>query len=102
MIYEDALKFPKNEIAKIITGQIIRSISSIGANIAEGSGRGGKKEFIRYLIIARGSLTESQNWILRIYKFSWINKKRFEKYMDNLAQERRMINALIGKMRKSS
>lgn len=101
MIVADSLNFPKTIPAKIITDQIIRSIGSISANIAEGIGRGGNKELIRHLIIARGSLVESQNWLLKIKKLGWITEERFKVYMQKLAHDRVMINFFIGKLRKS-
>ena len=47
--------------------QIIRSADSIGANIAEGVGRGSAKDNQRFVRIARGSLYETQHWLRRAY-----------------------------------
>ncbi|MDX2239103.1 MAG: four helix bundle protein [Leptolyngbyaceae cyanobacterium bins.302] len=48
--------------------QVIRSADSIGANIAEGSGRGTYQDNRRFIRIARGSLNETQHWLRRAHK----------------------------------
>lgn len=52
--------------AKLTVGkQLVRSADSIGANIAEGTGRGTAKDNQRFVRMARGSLNEAKYWLLR-------------------------------------
>ena len=57
IVYELSEKFPSKEVYGL-TSQLRRASISIPSNIAEGAGRRGNKEFIRFLYIALGSLYE--------------------------------------------
>lgn len=46
--------------------QIIRAADSIGANLAEGTGRGTAKDKLRFVVYARGSLYEVKHWLRRV------------------------------------
>ncbi|MGH7177685.1 MAG: four helix bundle protein [Tepidisphaeraceae bacterium] len=48
--------------------QLIRSADSIGANIAEGTGRGSFQDNRRFVRVARGSLYETKHWLRRAFQ----------------------------------
>jgi four helix bundle protein len=63
-IYQATATFPKQEVYGI-TSQIRRSAVSVPSNIAEGAARNSLKEFIQFLYISLGSLSELETqWII--------------------------------------
>jgi four helix bundle protein len=67
--------------------QFIKSADSMGANIAEGSGRGSPAEKKRFAKIARGSLFEVKHWLRRAYKRQLLSDsevKLFQKLIEEL------------------
>ena len=76
-IYNLTKKFPKEENYGL-TSQITRATVSIGSNIAEGFDRYSKKDFIKYLIIARGSISEIQNDLYIALDLKYINQNDFQ------------------------
>jgi four helix bundle protein len=64
-------------LAKDTVGkQMIKAADSIGANIAEGTGRGTLQDNRRFIRMARGSLYETQHWLRRAYKRSLLSKQQ--------------------------
>jgi four helix bundle protein len=55
--------FAKETVGK----QLVRSADSIGANIAEGTGRGSFQDNRRFVRNARGSLNETRHWLRRAH-----------------------------------
>jgi len=78
-----------------VGSQIVRAADSIGANIAEGSGRGSFPDNRRFVRIARGSLKETQHFLRRAYKRKLLNENQVSKIkppVENLAP---MLNAYL-------
>lgn len=61
-IYETTKLFPKEELY-CLTNQMRRSAYSVPANIVEGATRESKKDYLHFLYIARGSLTETRYFV---------------------------------------
>src|SRR5437899_1805411 len=59
--------------------QIVRAGDSIGANIAEGTGRGSFKDNQRFVRTARGSLNETQHFLRRAFRRKLLTKADVEK-----------------------
>jgi four helix bundle protein len=56
--------------------QLVRAGDSIGANIAEGAGRGRFPDNRRFVRMARGSLNETKHWLRRAHKRSLLTAEQ--------------------------
>lgn len=54
---------PQKSALRIISDQLIRSITSIGANIVEAKSSSSKREFMHYFQIALKSANEAKYWL---------------------------------------
>ena len=82
--------------------QIQRASVSVMSNIAEGFGRGGNKEFIQFLFIAKGSLSEVQSLLHVAVDQNYIDKAKFQVAYDKANEISRLITAFVKGMKASS
>jgi four helix bundle protein len=78
--------------------QIIRSADSIGANIAEGSGRGTTQDNRRFLRMARGSLYETRNWLRRAHQRSLLLNEQTDKLLPVIKELTPKLNSYLRKV----
>ena len=93
-VWKLVLKWPR--LAQDTVGkQLIRACDSIGANIAEGSGKGTYADNRRYVRVARGSLYESRHWLRRAFRRSLLSKGEVEHLKTLLAELGPRLNAYL-------
>ena len=85
-----------DNLAKDTVGkQLVRAADSIGANVAEGSGRGTEPEIRRFLRIARGSLYETKHWLRRAYKRKLLTDKQVNDLLPIVGELTPKLNAYL-------
>jgi len=79
--------------------QLRRACVSIMSNVAEGHGRGGRKEFLQFLSMAQGSTNEVCSHLYVALDQSYITDCQFQE-LTGLAQENaRLIGGLVRYLR---
>jgi len=96
-IYKITESFPNKELYGL-TNQIRRAAVSVPSNIAEGAARSSKKEFIQFLYIALGSLSELETQIIIASRLEYLNN--LDTLLEDLKVVQKLINGLIYYLKK--
>ncbi len=91
-VYRLVKLLPKEE-TYALSDQIRRSAVSVPSNIAEGSSRNSKKEFVQFLYISLGSLCELETQLLIAKNVGYISNT--ENLKKDIISIKKMLNALI-------
>lgn len=94
LIYDITKSFPKDEIYGL-TNQIRRAAVSVPSNIAEGSARKGNKEYVQFLYIGLGSLTELETQLIIAKNLKFLSDNDFDKISEHLKEIGKMLLGLI-------
>ena len=76
-VYRITREFPREEIYGL-TSQVRRSAYSVPANIAEGAGRETDTEYLRFLHIARGSLSETEYFLHLAHNLGYLSNEEYK------------------------
>ncbi len=83
----------------ILSKQLLRSGTSVGANIYEAQGSISKKEFIMKMQIAYKEVIESHFWINLLKDSKFINEIEFDSYNEKVNEIRRILVSIQKKMK---
>jgi four helix bundle protein len=91
-IYRQTTRFPRHEQYGL-TDQLRRAAVSVGANLAEGCGRGGNRELARFITIAIGSANEMEYLLLLAHDLGYLET-------NDLGRSANMIARMANNLRK--
>ena len=98
LVYLLARTLPPDE-RFALSQQMRRAAVSIGSNIAEGCGRGGNKELLRFLSIALGSATELEFQLRIAHRLGYGDEATRADTADHTIRVQRMLTRLITRLR---
>ena len=98
-IYTLVKVLPKQE-TYALSDQLRRAIVSVPSNIAEGQNRNTSKEFVQFLYISLGSISEVETQLLIGQRLKYFDN--IENELNSITKIRKMLNALINSIKKQN
>ncbi len=93
--------FPQREMYTL-AAQMRKAAVSIPSNIAEGRSRSTRKDFIHFLRMAYGSVSELETQLLIAKRLSFVNLHEYTSCDSLLSEVSRMLHAMIKKLEARS
>jgi len=98
-IYRVTAGFPREERYGL-TSQMRSAAVSIGANIAEGCGRGSRADTLRFFQMSFGSAVELLHHLITSMDLGFLTEKQFDELEAVLGSVRRMIAGFMSRLRE--
>lgn len=96
-VYGLTVKFPRSEQYRLVD-QLTRASASIPANIAEGQARSGAREFAHFLSIAKGSLAETETFLLLAVRLKCVTAEESQPTFALITEVSKMLTALRSRL----
>ncbi len=93
-IYRVTKDFPEEEKYGVVS-QLRRAVVSVPTNIAEGAGRRTSGDYIRFLFIASGSISEVETLLTISERLGYIGEDVFDSLREELSELSAMIGGLV-------
>lgn len=93
-------KLKQNGVETALVNQLLRSGTSVGANVHEAQYAQGTKDFISKFEIALKECNESEYWLELLYETNSIIEEDFKKYQSSCIELRRMLVSTVTTLKK--
>ena len=98
-VYQLTQTFPADEKFGLVS-QMRRAAVSVPSNIAEGSCRGSRKDYRKFILIAYGSCTELETQLLIARNLKFITTEQYAKIVEQTVEILKMLSALARKLQQ--
>ena len=85
----------KNPVLDILGKQLLRSATSVSANLVEGCGSVSEKEFLNFLAIARKSALETQHWLDLIVESKTLPAKIIQPFQKEAVEIGKILTTIL-------
>jgi len=92
-VYDLTGRFPDSERYRLVA-QSTRAAASVPANIAEGHARGTRRDFANFVAVAKGSLMETETFLLLSVRLGYLNHAQAELTLDLITEISKMLTTL--------
>ncbi len=93
-IYKITKSFPKEETYGLVS-QLQRAAVSVPANIAEGYERNHRKEYVQFLFVSKGSLSEIETHLLLARDLGYLSENDYSEVESKRSETIRLLKGLI-------
>ena len=93
-------RLKQNNVESALINQLLRSGTSVGANVHEAQYAQGTKDFISKFEIALKECNESEYWLELLFDVNSISKNDFDKYQKDCIELRRMLVSTVTTLKK--
>jgi len=93
-VYEATKRFPREEVYGLTT-QLRRAVVSVASNIVEGAARSTKKDYLHFLCMSRGSLSEVQYQLHLAVRLGFVEGKDVEAAQSLVTECFRALHGLV-------
>lgn len=102
LIIEIVSLLPKNAAGYAIANQLVRSGTSIGANIEEAQDSSSKKEFIHSLTISLKEARESEYWLAIIIESKLLNIPKLDQALQECSELIKILTTIVKNSKRNS
>ena len=95
-------ELPRTQLGKILGGQVLRSGTSVGANVEEAVAAYSKDEYVYKMNIALKEAREAHYWLRLIENSNMLAAKSVDGLIEEIDEIKKVLGAIVSKLRGKS
>jgi four helix bundle protein len=101
-VIEVIATMPRDRASDVIAHQLLRAVTSIAANIAEGYGRYSRASYRNHLSIARGSAFEVESWLDLLQRRGYIAPESAHSLLSGCVEVQKLLTLRMKSLEKTT